>query len=322
VGAPEVAVTLIVGYFVLGPSDLYKLVKEIGKFIQNFRTLGAEATKSFESTMENQLEMTELRKAQAELNEAFSFRRSINTDSDAEAFGGTSFTDNASSASEGSGAIAATAVVGPAAGATTVEGEDGAVVKKKRRLVRRKKKVVVEKPTEEEREIEKEYPDLDILESDFPESRTGISEEERLRTERLERLGGSTTTSEPDWFKASDEDVASKILDQPAPANPALERYETDRFKSQLSAEQWNAQIMANEDELAPLSMVMKRLAILEEEKQSADRLLEEEYQKRMDNEDKYYLEKRRVLEEAITDIQEGVYASKDAETASGPKFS
>jgi Sec-independent protein translocase protein TatA len=316
------AVTLIVGYFVLGPSDLYKLVKEIGKFIQNFRTLGAEATKSFESTMENQLEMTELRKAQAELNEAFSFRRSINTDSDAEAFGGTSFTDNASSASEGSGAIAATAVVGPAAGATTVEGEDGAVVKKKRRLVRRKKKVVVEKPTEEEREIEKEYPDLDILESDFPESRTVISEEERLRTERLERLGGSTTTSEPDWFKASDEDVASKILDQPAPANPALERYETDRFKSQLSAEQWNAQIMANEDELAPLSMVMKRLAILEEEKQSADRLLEEEYQKRMDNEDKYYLEKRRVLEEAITDIQEGVYASKDAETASGPKFS
>ena len=56
--------------------------------------------------------------------------------------------------------------------------------------------------------------------------------------------------------------------------------------------------------------MVMKRLAILEEEKNAADRLLEEEYQKRTNNEDKYYLEKRRVLEEAITEIQEGVYST------------
>jgi hypothetical protein len=53
---------------------------------------------------------------------------------------------------------------------------------------------------------------------------------------------------------------------------------------------------------------VMKRLAILEEAKQAADRRLEKEYQRRMDNEDKYYLEKRRVLEEAIEEIQEGVY--------------
>lgn len=56
----------------------------------------------------------------------------------------------------------------------------------------------------------------------------------------------------------------------------------------------------------------MKRIAILEEEKQAADRLLEEEYQKKMNNEDKYYLEKRRVLEEAITEIQEGVYSKNE----------
>jgi len=74
VGAPEVALTLLVGYFVLGPSDLYKLTKEIGKFIQNIRTLGTEATKSFESSMESQLELDELRKAQSELNNAFNFR--------------------------------------------------------------------------------------------------------------------------------------------------------------------------------------------------------------------------------------------------------
>jgi hypothetical protein len=75
-----------VGYFVLGPSDHYKLVKEIGKFVQNARTLGAEAAKSFEGTMEDQLELKELRRAQRELNEGFGFRRSINTSEFGEAF--------------------------------------------------------------------------------------------------------------------------------------------------------------------------------------------------------------------------------------------
>ena len=53
--------------------------------------------------------------------------------------------------------------------------------------------------------------------------------------------------------------------------------------------------------------MVMQRLAILDEEKRSADKRIEEEYMRRLDNEDTYYLEKRTVLLEAITDIQEGV---------------
>ena len=35
IGAPEIATIAIVGYFVLGPEDLYKLTKEIGKFITN-----------------------------------------------------------------------------------------------------------------------------------------------------------------------------------------------------------------------------------------------------------------------------------------------
>ena len=70
----------------MGPSDLYKLVKEVGKFIQNVRTLGNDATKAFESNMESQLELQELRNAQRELNDAFSFRRSINVDAESEAF--------------------------------------------------------------------------------------------------------------------------------------------------------------------------------------------------------------------------------------------
>ena len=56
--------------------------------------------------------------------------------------------------------------------------------------------------------------------------------------------------------------------------------------------------------------MVMQRLAILEEEKNAADKRIEEEYQKRMDNEDKYYLEKREVLMDSVMDIQSGVYGT------------
>jgi len=53
--------------------------------------------------------------------------------------------------------------------------------------------------------------------------------------------------------------------------------------------------------------MVMQRLAILDEEKRSADKRIEEEYMRRLDNEDKYNLEKRTVLLEAITDIHKRV---------------
>ena len=315
VGAPEIATILVVGYFVLGPSELYKLVKEIGKFVQNFRSLSTEASKQFESTMENQLELTELRKAQTELNNAFSFRRSINTDEAVDAFTENElFTEKAAAAAAATASGAAAVAEGEAEGATAV--------KKKKRLVRRKKKkVVVEEepaPVEEElsnldREIAMEYPDLDMLDEEPPSAdvQSKINEEDKLRAERMERLSGgssSTTTQEPDWFTASEEEIASEVLNT-TPKDPALEAYEKNRFQSQLTAEDWNAQIMANEDKLSPLAMVMQRLAILEEEKNAADRRLEEEYERRMDNEDKFYLEKRRVLEEAIEDIQRDAFS-------------
>mmetsp|Transcript_12043 Transcript_12043/g.22405 ORF Transcript_12043/g.22405 Transcript_12043/m.22405 type:complete len:438 (-) Transcript_12043:177-1490(-) len=323
VGTPEIAVIVIVGYFVLGPSDLYKLVKEIGKTVQNLRTLGTEATKQFEGTMENQLELTELRKAQAELNDAFSFRRSINTD--ATTFGGTETGSVDSAAAELAGGpfgAAATAVAGAVGEATsTEEGEEvaaaAAPIKKKRRLVRRKKKKVVEEidvPSEEDMAME--YPDLDMLDAE-------LSEEDKRRAERLDRLSGGesssdseSTSGEPDWFTASEEDIASEVLDndQPRDIDPALESFEKQRFQTQLSADDWNSQIMANEDELAPLSMVMKRLAILEDEKNAADKRLEEEYGRRMENEDRYYMEKREALMDAITEIQEDVYGGGGGE--------
>lgn len=323
VGAPEIAVSLLVGYFVLGPSDLYKLVKEIGKFIQNFRTLGAEAATAFEGTMENQLELTELRKAQSELNDAFNFRRSINTSEGSDAFDKSSFSDNVAAAAAESSAAAAVGGVGTAVASdgSTVKVEEGTTIKKKRRLVRRKKKKVVIEPEEEPMEEinvpseSDEYPDLDMLDA------VDLTEEERLRAERLDRLtgGGSSSSSdeddgddddEPDWFNASEEDIASAEPE----TDPALSAFEKNRFQSQLSADDWNKQVMDNEDELSPLSLVMQRLAILEEEKNAADKLIEEEYQKRMDNEDKYYLEKRQVLMDAITDVQTNVYGGGDDE--------
>jgi len=338
VGAPEVAVTLLVGYFVLGPSDLYKLVKEIGKFIQNFRTLGAEAAKTFEGTMDDQLELTELRKAQSELNEAFSFRRSINTDEGMGAFAENSFSENtATAAATTTAAAVASDNVATASDGSTVAIEEGVQVKKKRRLVRRKKKKVVEEDEEGEELSEEfnvpseedEYPDLDML--DVP----NLTEEERSRAERLERLSGSSddeSSSEPDWFNASKEDIASEVLSQNGEQqqeDAAMSSYAKQRFQSQLSAEDWNKQIMEKEDELGPLSMVMQRLAILEEEKNAADKRIEEEYQRKMDNEDKYYLEKREVLMDAIADVQSTVYADdgdgegvKEEEGSTATKFS
>ena len=64
----------------------------------------------------------------------------------------------------------------------------------------------------------------------------------------------------------------------------------------------------------------MQRLAILDEEKRSADKRIEEEYMRRLDNEDKYYLEKRNVLLEAITDIQEGVYGGSSSSSGNERK--
>lgn len=266
VGAPEIAVSLLVGYFVLGPSDLYKLVKEIGKFIQNFRTLGAEAAKSFEGTMENQLELTELRKAQSELNDAFSFRRSINTNEGGDVFESGSFSDNVAAAAAESSAAAVAGGVGTAVASdgTTVKIEEGTTIKKKRRLVRRKKKKVVIEP-EEELPMEEinvpsetdEYPDLDMLDA------VDLTEDERLRAERLDRLTGGSSSSddgddgddEPDWFNAPEEDIASEVLNQQQPepeSDPALSAFEKNRFQSQLSADEWNKQVMDNEDELSP----------------------------------------------------------------------
>lgn len=77
VGTPEVIVIAAVGYFVLGPTELYKLSKEVGKFVSNARRTIFESAAEWQSTMDSQFEIKEIKEFQdatRELQEAFSFR--------------------------------------------------------------------------------------------------------------------------------------------------------------------------------------------------------------------------------------------------------
>ncbi len=315
----------MVGYFILGPTELFKLTKEIGKFIQNIRTLGTEASKSFETTMEDQLQIQEIRKAQSELNEAFNFRRSINVESESEAFSAKPKSAEAEVAGAGATAVAATAVA-----------EEGTQKKKRRRRVK-KKKVVEDVPGE--------IPDLDmsaafqddfkeqmgVTSNDIPPPAASFEETEeeemrqRLRAERRQRLEDAQKrseeqnsgtaplpqpqNSESDWYKASESDIASEVLTQQQSAQEAAEAQ--TRFAAQMSGD-WNGQVMANEDALSPLGAIMDRLAILEEERKAANLRLDAEFQQRAELEEKFYREKRKVLEDAASDVSAAAYGNFD----------
>lgn len=311
------------GYFILGPTELFKLTKEVGKFIQNFRTLGAEATKSFESTMENQLELTELRKAQSELNSAFNFRRSINVDQESEAF------SELPPIAEGAAVAGATAV------AKESDGTSSTKRKKKRRRV--KKKTVQEVPEETVSPFSGDIPDLDMsaafqdefkdqmgLEKDSVKDGAQTDETEakmsaRLRKERFERLERAAERSESDkqdisndetnWFSASESDIASEVLaQQPSPdeVNAA-----NDRFAKQLSGK-WNDNVLENEDKLSPLAKIMDQLAILEDERAATNMRLDEEFERRAQIEEKFYREKRELLEMAAGEVSAAAYSNFD----------
>ena len=304
----------MVGYFVLGPTELFKLTKEIGKFVQNFRTLGTEATKSFESTMENQLELQELRKAQAELNNAFNFRRSINVDQESDAF------SEIPPISAPEGAATATATAAAAV-------DDGTKKKKRRRV---KKKRVEEVPPAYSGDI----PDLDMsaaFQDEFKEQ-MGISSaapkvEEtetemaaRLRRERMDRLKEAEARAEAsgqkekspegsDWYSASEADIASEVLaQQPSPEEAAAANA---RFQAQLSGK-WNENVIDNEEELSPLGNIMERLSILEEERAATNRRLDEEFARRAEIEEKFYREKREILEVAASEVSAAAYSNFD----------
>ena len=292
---------LLVGYFVLGPSDLYKLTKEIGKGIQNFRTLSSDVTKTFENNMESQLQLEELRKAQRELNDAFSFRRSIYVDDEAEAFATTPDTATKRNTTSDTTTTSDTATTGVS---------DAPKKKRKRKRVKKKKPEV---PTVEEAngtattaasDGETSVPDLEMpapwdVDEPDEEERRRVEQELQLREDRMERL--KTGTQSPmDEFGAPTLDFSESSAE------------EQDRFAQQMS-DSWNAQIVANSEELEPLAKVMERLAILEEEKKAADMRLEEEFRLRTELEEKFYREKREILEEAAAEVQAEAYTSLES---------
>ena len=250
--------------------------------MQNFRTLGSEASKSLTDSMESQLELEELRKAQRELNDAFSFRRSINVDEESE------FSD---------------VTAEQAAAAEPIKNPN----KKSKRKVRVRKRKAPKKQSESEttvndvEAVNNDIPDLDMT-SSFPD----LGEEEKLRMERMSRLESGQPEESPSWFD-SDESIIppdSKVAD--------ASNDESNRFAQQLSGE-WNDSILANEDKLNPLAQVMEKIALLEEEKQAADARLEEEFRLRAEVEEKYYKEKRSILEEAAAQVQADAYATPTA---------
>ncbi|KAJ8613346.1 hypothetical protein CTAYLR_002240 [Chrysophaeum taylorii] len=77
VGTPELLVVCAAGYFLLGPQELYKLAREIGKLVSNARAAVIASAAEWQSTMDQQLDLSELRDVQAaarELQDAFNFR--------------------------------------------------------------------------------------------------------------------------------------------------------------------------------------------------------------------------------------------------------
>jgi len=288
----------LVGYFVLGPEELYKIVKEIGKLVTSFKTLSADATKNFEDSMENQLEISELRKAQRDLNDAFNFRRSINTEDE------TIFEDNKE--------IFNGEPKEPRR--DPILDEDGNPKKKIRRRI--KKKVAIQEDelpaAIEEEQLpaaieEGQIPDLTMPElskhdQDLAKEDVDTDSQEKLRQERIDRLQESSSMS---WFEDSEQLPQEEVATTPTAST------EESRFQAQLSG-QWNDQVLANEDKLSPLSKIMDRLAILEDEKNAADLRLEEEFRLRGELEEKFYKEKRTLLEEAAAETQMDAYKNLD----------
>lgn len=329
IGGPELFTILLVGYFVLGPSDLYKLVKEIGKFIQNIRSLGTDLSTTFESNMENQLQLQELRKAQRELTDAFSFRRSINVD-DSEAFATTATTPRAEEA-----------LVGGVA-ALGNDGEDNAT--RKRKKIKRRKR----QPTEEELAAQAEAtaepaPPLSTstfstssVATEAPTSSVGnVPDLTMPGNTEIESTGdpfvndtpygvsqsGSESKMTPEE-EAEVEREFAKYSSNPMPSSsndvngwygaPDQSRYDAaaqSRFQQQVAGD-WNKSVMANEDKLSPLAKVMEMLAVLEKEKVAKTRLLEEEFRKRAEMEDAFYQKQRTLLEEAAAQVQTDAYNS------------
>lgn len=262
--------------------------------------------------MESQLQLEEIRKAQRELTDAFSFRRSINVDEDTDPF-----EVNVQSPRP---ALEEDIAVG-AAEATAV---GSATPRKKKRVRRVKKKNVEAPPTEDEdnpfgvtdtTELANNVPDLD-LDDDLSDAADRAMDSMLAARDELAKEEKAAAAKEAAAQTRKERKERLERAQANSQANGEAASVEQSRFQQQLSGD-WNSQILANNDKLDPLTGIMERLAVLEEEKIAADKRLQEEFRLREENEERFYREKRKLLEEAAAEVQASVYASATTSSTS-----
>lgn len=294
---------LLVGYFVLGPSDLYKVVKSIGSFVQNARTLTTDLTKTFETNMESQLQLEEIRKAQRELNDAFSFRRSINVDRDEDAFSTTVTTpregwvegqDPNEVAAEAEEPGVAVPVFDEGAAASTAT-----AVAPKEKKMKRRRRVPLQQPVDNNEVNSENLYGVPDLEMPGIASSSLTEEEKATIDDEFEKYTSATL----DEDEAGDVSESAKLAEEDVEAVLSAQQ----RFQQQLSGN-WNDQIVASED---VLTAVLRKLSLLEEEKAAATKRLEEEFERRSQLDETYYSRQREVLESALKQVEKQVVGAE-----------
>ena len=317
---------VLVGYFVLGPSDLYKLVKQIGAFVQNIQTLGSDLSTTFENNMESTLQLEEIRKAQRELNDAFSFRRTINVDADSDAFSVQAGSAQKAEAERLAAVAATSATMTVGSNFTSTQQPS----KKIRRRIRKKEEepIVPDIPSMSEYNMQSSdsilnnVPDLEMPTRDSDEEAAIIEEEFN------QYVLNPMTSSFDDWDNwdgmnrtGVDTDSqtvtntdATRNVTTAAIVDPATKLAEQTRFQQQLSGN-WNSQILNAGDSLEPIALVMNKIALLEQEKKAALKRLDEEYAQRTAIEEKFYKEQRQLLEETARDVQSTAFGLESKKT-------
>ena len=273
------AIIVLAGYFLLGPTELFKVTKSVGQLFSSIRTISTEASKNFETTMEDQLQLQEIRKAQRDLTDAFSFRRSINYEEGDEPYATKPEKE----------------ILNDDSGDSVAEGGQETKTKKK---IRRRRRVVKKKEEPVAEDTSGVLEDLVMPDTATADPETEIP----VETESTENLD----TSPAGWF----EDPQGET--QPDLEQQQRQQLEASRFQQQLSS-QWNDNIVENTDKLSPLSTIMERLAILEEERVATEKRLEEEFQRKTEMEEEFYARKRKLLEEAALEVQTSVFSETNS---------
>jgi hypothetical protein len=274
--------------------------------------------------MEGQLQLNEIRKAQRELTDAFSFRRTINVDQDEEAFTTTVTSPRADDPMMMMMMTNTNTMA--AAGEGTVAAADGSLLSTttgKKKIRRRVRKAV------EPAETTTSVPDTLEMPSDESEMMLMMGQGITTTTMEAEALDGAespplmssdnTATKDEPEISPEEQAIIDREFDQYTLTEPswynddngdtiAADLGGTSRFQEQLNGS-WNDRILANQDKLEPLAAVMQKIALLQEEKAAAEARLQEEFQRREQLEQDYYEKQKELLEEAVVQIQSQAYA-------------